>query len=408
MINRPDSLQNIRIADYDYLLSNEQIAKYPLEERDQSKLLIYKDGELSQTSFAKLPEIIDAEHLLVFNNTKVIPARLKFQKLTGALIEIFCLEPVEPAEYQVAFQSRQCTWKCIVGNLKKWKDNTLYKTMDVNGKQFTLTATKIADNRTYQHIRFSWDDDMLTFSDVIELAGVTPIPPYLNRESEAIDHDRYQTVYSSIKGSVAAPTAGLHFTDPLLKRLKEKGVSLAELTLHVGAGTFKPVQTDTITEHEMHTEFFSIMADTLRNLINKHGSIISVGTTSLRTLESLYWLGIKMDKGLLSKGTVLHLYQWDAYELETSLSYPEAIQVLLKYMESCGMEELYAYTQILIAPGYQIRSIKALITNFHQPKSTLLLLVSAITGDSWKKIYEYAMEHNFRFLSYGDSSILFC
>jgi len=287
MIHKPETLRNILINDYDYLLPDERIAKYPLSERDQSKLLVYKNGSISHTSFSKLPEIISPDHLLVFNNTKVIPARLKFQKSTGALIEIFCLEPIEPAEYQAAFQSHQCTWKCIVGNLKKWKDDPLTKTIESNGHQITIRATKIQDFRTHQHIAFRWDNDEFTFGEIIELAGVTPIPPYLNRNSEDIDRERYQTVYSRIKGSVAAPTAGLHFTEQLLKRLTGNGISLAELTLHVGAGTFKPVQTETITDHEMHTEFFSVTSDTLRNLIHHHGKIISVGTTTLRTLESL-------------------------------------------------------------------------------------------------------------------------
>ena len=408
MINRPDSLKNIHIADYDYGLPDERIAKYPLTERDQSKLLIYKDGCISQGQFSQLPNIIEPNHLLVFNNTRVIPARLKFQKPTGANIEIFCLEPVDPAEYQVAFQSHQCTWKCIVGNLRRWKDDTLYKTMGNNGKTVTLKAIKTANYGTHQHIRFSWNDDTLTFSEVIEMAGVTPIPPYLNRESEAIDRDRYQTVYSRIKGSVAAPTAGLHFTDTLLKSLIGNGVSLAELTLHVGAGTFKPVQSETITEHEMHTEFLSITSKTLRDLSDNHGKIVAVGTTTLRTLESLYWIGMKMGKGAFTNEDVPHLDQWDAYHLEANLSYPEALRILLDYMETHSLNELYATTQIMIAPGYKIRSIKALITNFHQPKSTLLLLVSAITGERWKDIYRYAMENDFRFLSYGDSSIIFC
>lgn len=404
MISKPETLRNIHIADYDYLLPDERIAKYPLAERDQSKLLVYRDGTITEHQFWQLPGIIAPNQTLVFNNTRVIPARLKFRKPTGALIEIFCLEPVDPAEYQVAFQSHQCTWKCIVGNLKKWKDDNLTQTFEAGDRSVTLTATKTEDHRTYQYIRFSWDDTNLTFSQVIEMVGVTPIPPYLHRESEAIDRDRYQTVYSRIKGSVAAPTAGLHFTDNLLKKLTEQGTSLSELTLHVGAGTFKPVQSETITDHEMHTEFFSISAQALKNLIANHGNIIAVGTTTLRTLESLYWLGIKIEN---VTDTVPHLNQWDAYELAGNIPYTVALQNLLNYMNSRGLTEFYATTQIMIAPGYKIRSIKALITNFHQPKSTLLLLVSAIAGEHWKDIYTYAMEHDFRFLSYGDSSIIY-
>lgn len=404
MINKPETLRNIHIADYDYPLPDERIAKYPLAERDQSKLLVYRDETIAEHRFWQLPEIMAPNQTLVFNNTRVIPARLKFRKATGAQIEIFCLEPVDPAEYQVAFQSRECTWKCIVGNLKKWKDDQLTHTFETDNRSVTLTATKIEDHRAYQYIKFSWDDDLLTFSQVIEMVGVTPIPPYLHRESEAIDRDRYQTVYSRIKGSVAAPTAGLHFTDNLLTKLTGHGTSLSELTLHVGAGTFKPVQSEIITDHEMHTEFFSVNAQTLRNLIANYGNIIAVGTTTLRTLESLYWLGIKIGN---ITDTVPHLNQWDAYELDGKISYTQALQNLLNYMENKGESEFYATTQIMIAPGYRIRSIKALITNFHQPKSTLLLLVSAVAGERWKDIYTYAMEHDFRFLSYGDSSIIY-
>jgi S-adenosylmethionine:tRNA ribosyltransferase-isomerase len=407
MIYKRETLNKIHIADYDYRLPDERIAKYPLTERDQSKLLIYRDSAISQTVFDQLPEILSNNYLLIFNNTKVIPARLKFRKETGANIEIFCLEPVDPSDYQVNFQSHRCTWKCIVGNLKKWKDNTLTKEIRYNGRVIYIRATKIADYRSYQHIEFSWNDITLTFSEIIELAGTTPIPPYLNRDSETIDRDRYQTVYSRINGSVAAPTAGLHFTDMLLKKLAHNGISLGELTLHVGAGTFKPIQSNTIAEHEMHTEFFSVSETTLKALLDNRKNVVSVGTTTLRTLESLYWLGIKLDKGLTGDGHVLELSQWDAYELEGSLTYVESIKILLKYLETNRLNELYATTQIMIAPGYQIRSIKALITNFHQPKSTLLLLVSALTGNHWKKIYDYAMKNDFRFLSYGDSSILF-
>jgi S-adenosylmethionine:tRNA ribosyltransferase-isomerase len=407
MINKPEALKSVHIADYDYVLPDEQIAKYPLTERDQSKLLVYKDGEISLRKFFQLPEIVQSGDLLVFNNTKVIPARLKFQKTTGASIEIFCLEPLIPSEYQAAFQSHKCSWKCIVGNLKKWKEGPLSKEIEVNGKYVVIQAIRLEDYRTYQCIEFSWDDEQLTFSEVIEIAGVTPIPPYLNRESETLDKERYQTVYSQIKGSVAAPTAGLHFTEQLLKKISGNGISLVELTLHVGAGTFKPVQTEVISDHEMHTEFFSINVSTLQDLIQNHGNIISVGTTTLRTLESLYWLGIKLNKGLIMENAVFHLSQWDAYELEGKLTYTEALQILLNYMENKGIKEFYASTQIMIAPGYKVKSIKALITNFHQPKSTLLLLVSAITGKNWKEIYGYAMEQGFRFLSYGDSSILY-
>jgi S-adenosylmethionine:tRNA ribosyltransferase-isomerase len=402
MYQNTNFVKKIHISDFDYTLPEECIAKYPLAERDQSKLLIYKHGNLNVSVFNKLPENLTSDHILVFNNTRVIPARLKFNKATGASIEIFCLEPVEPSDYQLAFQSRRCVWKCIVGNLKKWKADILIKAID--GK--ILQARKVEDFKTYQYIEFTWDDSALSFSEIIELAGVTPIPPYLNRESEDLDRDRYQTVYSSIKGSVAAPTAGLHFTEQLLQTIKAKGVSEAKLTLHVGAGTFKPVQAEAIIDHEMHTEFFSVTANTLELLSKKHGNIIAVGTTTLRTLESLYWLGIKVKNGLDDKN-LLHLNQWDAYELEASLSYPEALEVIHEYLQKKGLTELFATTQIMIVPGYQIRSAHALITNFHQPKSTLLLLVAAAIGDDWEKVYDYALNHDFRFLSYGDSSLLY-
>jgi S-adenosylmethionine:tRNA ribosyltransferase-isomerase len=400
-------IASLRIADYDYHLPQERVARYPLVQRDMSKLLIYRDGNISERKFNNLPEILSPNDLLVFNNTRVIPARLKFQKTTGANIEIFCLEPIMPSDYPLAFQSRRCIWKCIVGNAKKWKDDRLTKEIESNGGILLIHADKKEDHGTFQHIEFTWNDQSFSFSDIIELAGVTPIPPYLNRESEAIDRDRYQTVYSKIKGSVAAPTAGLHFTDRLLQQLTEKGISFEELTLHVGAGTFKPVQSETIGMHEMHTEFFQTSAGALKNLMANEGRIVSVGTTTLRTLESLYWLGVKLKKSKLDTGFTFHLNQWDAYELEGKLTYSEAIEELLVYLDKNNLNDLYAYTQIMIAPGYRIRSIKALITNFHQPKSTLLLLVSAIAGNDWKKIYNYALEHEFRFLSYGDGSILF-
>ena len=411
MVYNKNVIQNISIFEYDYLLPDKRIAKYPLDERDQSKLLVYKDEKISQTTFSHIQELLSEGQLLVFNNTRVIPARINFRKITGAHIEIFCLEPIEPKDYQLAFQSKRCTWKCIVGNLKKWKDLELQKEITAEGGSVTLKAIKIADHESYQAIEFTWNSNH-TFSEIIELAGVTPIPPYLNRKSEAIDRDRYQTVYSQTKGSVAAPTAGLHFTLPLLDQLKKQKVDIANVTLHVGAGTFKPVQTDLIKDHEMHTEYFSVPKQTIKNLLNHQGKIVAVGTTTLRTLESLYWIGMKL-KNVNQTGEetdnidVMHISQWEAYHMEGTLTYPEAMQVVLNYLELKGLSELFATTQIMIAPGYCIRSIEALITNFHQPKSTLLLLVSAIVGKDWKTIYNYAMQNNFRFLSYGDSSIIY-
>jgi S-adenosylmethionine:tRNA ribosyltransferase-isomerase len=411
MVNNKDLIRHISISEYDYLLPDERIAKYPLEERDQSKLLIYKDGAITETSFTQLPEILSQNELLVFNSTKVIPARLKFRKSTGAAIEIFCLEPIDPKEYQMSFQSNKCTWKCIVGNLKKWKDHELQKEIATEVDSISLKATKIADHGTYQYIEFTWNSDQ-SFSEIIDMAGVTPIPPYLNRETEEIDRDRYQTVYSRTQGSVAAPTAGLHFTNSMLNRLRSQNIGINEVTLHVGAGTFKPVQTDDVRDHEMHTEFFSVPKETISQLFKHHGKIVAVGTTTLRTLESLYWLGIKINNAgsgffEAEQDRILHIDQWDAYRLEGNLSFPEAMKVLLNLLDKKGSRELYATTQIMIVPGYRIRSIHALITNFHQPKSTLLLLISAITGNKWKDIYRYAMERQFRFLSYGDSSILY-
>ncbi len=406
MLNNRDLVQNIGISDYDYILNDEQIAKYPLAERDQSKLLVFRDGNISQSIFSSLPEILSDGQLLVFNSTRVIPARLKFRKSTGANIEIFCLEPVNPKDYQLSFQANRCTWKCIVGNLKKWKDTDLHKDIVTSSNTITVTATKIADYGTYQHIEFSWNTAQ-TFGEIIELLGVTPIPPYLNRITEDIDRDRYQTVYSRTKGSVAAPTAGLHFTNSLIDNLKKQNINIEEVTLHVGAGTFKPVQTEYIADHEMHTEFFSVSKQTINQLIINYGKIVAVGTTTLRTLESLYWIGIKL-RG--SEGTFkeqLHINQWDACNVDGNISYTEALQTILNYLENNNLNELVATTQILIAPGYNIRSIEALITNFHQPKSTLLLLIAAIVGNKWKHIYNYAAENNFRFLSYGDSSILY-
>jgi len=406
MYQNPTFVKNIRIADFDYNLPEALISKYPLKERDHSKLLVYQNGDITVSKFNQLPDLIDPEHLLVFNNTRVIPARLKFKKTTGANIEIFCLEPVDPSEYQLAFQSHRCTWKCIVGNLKKWKDDELIRELNLNNTNIKLRALKVKDFKTFQHIEFSWDGS-LNYSEIIELAGVTPIPPYLNRESEDIDRERYQTVYSSIKGSVAAPTAGLHFTETLLDKMKSMGIAEAKVTLHVGAGTFKPVQSELVTEHEMHTEFFSVSSKTLELLTEKHEKIIAIGTTTLRTLESLYWLGMKVKMGLVNNSDLLHLNQWEPYEINPTLSYPEAIKTLLDHLQKKEMKELYATTQIMIIPGYQIRSVKALITNFHQPKSTLLLLVAALIGNDWKKVYDYALNNDFRFLSYGDSSLLY-
>ncbi len=399
------SLPNINTADYDYELPEEKIARYPLEQRDASKLLIYKNGEISESVFSNIAEQIPSKAVIVFNNTKVIHARLIFRKETGAIIEIFCLEPIEPAEIQQAFVARRSTtWKCIVGNSKKWKTGDLHLSISTPKGETTLSATRLASEDNTSTVQFSWNDDRITFSEIIENAGVMPIPPYLNRETEEIDNTRYQTVYSEHKGSVAAPTAGLHFTEPILNRLRQDGHELINLTLHVGAGTFKPVQTQNVQNHLMHTEHIVVERAAIETLARTEEKIVAVGTTSVRTLESLYWLGVKLIVGEdVSNG----LSQWDAYNLPQDITKRAALNALLNYMTENKLDVLQSVTQIMIVPGYKFRIINVLITNFHQPHSTLLLLIGALVGKRWKEIYDYALTHNFRFLSYGDSSILF-
>ncbi len=400
--------QDIRIEDYTYDLPNERIAKYPLEKRDLSKLLIYKDNTINQDTFINLKNHLPENSLLVFNNTKVIRARLKFKKDTGANIEIFCLEPINPSDFSLSLSSTdKCTWKCIVGNLKKWKEKPLIKTIDYKGEKISLTATKIGTELNSPLIEFSWDNNKLSFSEIVELAGILPIPPYLNRETEDSDNTRYQTVYSKHKGSVAAPTAGLHFTNEVINSLSSKNIDVSELTLHVGAGTFKPVKSDTIGEHEMHTEHFFVDKETLENIISKKDNIISVGTTSVRTLESLYWLGVKIISEKITNKEKLFVSQWDAYELSQEIETEVAIKSLLNFMIMHKLEKIEAATQIIIAPGYNFRVINGIVTNYHQPNSTLLLLIAALIGDNWKDVYKHAIDNDFRFLSYGDSSLLF-
>ena len=395
--------ENIKINDYSYLLPEERIAKYPLAERDQSKLLVYKQGLIEQQQFCSIDNYIPANSTLVFNNTKVIQARLKFFKETGAQIEIFCLEPVNPSDYALAFQQTQrVSWKCIVGNLKKWKTGQLYQKLNINGENISLSAEKLESAHDAHIIEFCWDNPNISFSDILDSTGSIPIPPYLNRKAESLDTDRYQTVYSKLKGSVAAPTAGLHFTDKVLKRINNQGVSLEEITLHVGAGTFKPVKSDTIDAHEMHTEHFVVRLKSLENL-KKSTHITAVGTTSVRTIESIYWLGAKL---IQNQQFSDHISQWEAYELNANIEKNEALDALIDYLKSNDLSELKASTQIMIYPGYEFKLVQALVTNFHQPKSTLLLLIAAFIGENWHKVYKFAMENNFRFLSYGDSSIL--
>lgn len=428
--------RHIHIQDYDYPLPDERIAKFPLKERDSSKLLVYKQGEVIEDGFSNLPAYLPEGALMVFNNTKVIQARLHFrkgEKQDGALIEVFLLEPAFPAEYQENFSSKgKCNWYCLVGNLKKWKGGELFHELEVNGQRVLLSAFRLGEHGTSQEIMFEWslsqDQDgeghEVTWAEILDAMGELPIPPYLNRETQESDKTTYQTVYSKIKGSVAAPTAGLHFTERVLAKLDAHGIDREEVTLHVGAGTFKPVKSEEIGGHDMHTEHIAVRRQTIETLLAHGGEAIAVGTTSVRTLESLYYMGVQAT--LLSKGTgrstsaemdgmdALHVPQWLPYEYKQKceesgvlpMTTVEALQGLLEYMNERGMDVLHSSTQIIIAPGYEYHIVKRMVTNFHQPKSTLLLLVSAFVKGDWHKIYDYALAHDFRFLSYGDSSLL--
>jgi S-adenosylmethionine:tRNA ribosyltransferase-isomerase len=370
-------------------------------------LLLYRHGEIGESVFRTLPDYIPEGSLMVFNNTKVIQARMHFRKETGALIEVFCLEPIEPHDYALNFQQTEhSAWLCMIGNLKKWKEGTLKREISVNGKETTLTATRGECHGTSHRVDFRWDNPAVTFADILEVFGELPIPPYLNRETQESDKKTYQTVYSKIKGSVAAPTAGLHFTPAVLEALRAKGVDEEELTLHVGAGTFRPVKSEEIEGHEMHTEYISVRKSTIEALIAHGANAIAVGTTSVRTLESLYHMGVTLAENPDATEEELHVKQWQPYGMTKEIPAVEALQNIVDYLERNNMETLHSSTQIIIAPSYKYRIVKAMITNFHQPQSTLLLLVSAFVGDNWKKIYEYAMSHDFRFLSYGDSSLL--
>ncbi|MDR1666413.1 MAG: S-adenosylmethionine:tRNA ribosyltransferase-isomerase [Bacteroidales bacterium] len=399
------TFDELKIGDFDYPLPDSCIAKYPLQERDRSKLLLFRNGRISEDVFAHLPDYIDKDDMLIFNNTRVIKARIEMEKETGARIEIFCLEPYDPADYQLSFlQKEQCRWKCLVGNKKKWKSGSLKKEISVSGEKILFQAEKTDETERYTVIRFRWNGEK-DFGSVLDSLGQTPVPPYLNRKSEIIDEIRYQTVYSKHKGSVAAPTAGLHFSPPVLQRLTEQGCRLEEITLHVGAGTFKPIHHEDVQQHEMHVEFFTVHVDLLRKILALKEAPTAVGTTSLRALESIYWLGVK---SLHQAVSVRHLAlnQWEAYHLPQNIGRHEALSCLIREADKEGIRILHAATQIMIVPGYKFRICRRLITNFHQPKSTLLLLVSAFTNNRWEKIYRYALNNNFRFLSYGDSSLL--
>jgi len=398
------SISDIKINEYIYELDEKRIAKYPLQNRDDSKLLIYKKGDISHDSFHKIHKINDIEGLFVFNNTKVIQARLNFRKKTGANIEIFCLEPFDPTDYNLMFQSEgSCIWKCVIGNLKKWKEGELINKLYKGDKEIELHAEKLSSDADSHLIKFSWDDE-ISFGEILELSGKIPIPPYLKRDSEESDKQRYQTIYSIHKGSVAAPTAGLHFTENVLSELQKKGIKNSFITLHVGAGTFKPVKEQNISDHEMHTEHFSVNKKLINDLIKNLNNVTVVGTTSVRTLESLYYIGLKLESTPNLKS--FHIDQWEVFKLKSSISVKKSFLNILKFMNTNRIEELHATTKIMIVPGYKFKVINKLITNFHQPKSTLLLLIAAFIGEDWKRVYSYALENGFRFLSYGDSSIL--
>ncbi len=395
---------DIAISDFNYPLPDERIAKYPLAQRDQSKLLVYNSGKISEDVFKNLAQYLDADSVIVTNNTKVIRARMEFFKETGARIEVFCLEPYEPAEYNIMFaQTNSCVWLCYVGNSKKWKDGYLTKSMDLGERHAVLHISKVGSVKDAQLIQFEWDNSNISFGEIIDWVGQIPIPPYLNRPAEMVDNERYQTIYSAEKGSVAAPTAGLHFTQSVFDSLKTKGIEHYNVTLHVGAGTFKPVQTTTIGEHPMHIEHFVLTEEILLPLYNNSKKVVAVGTTTVRTLESMYWMGVKAKLGLENP---LSLGQWEAYSLSDNILPKDAFSALIDILHQSEKQELMANTCIMIAPGYSYKIVDNLITNFHQPQSTLLLLVSALVGGDWKQIYNYALNNNFRFLSYGDSCLL--
>ena len=393
-------IKNTNISEFNYPLPQDRIAKYPLAERDSSKLLVYNNSSIKDCSFKDAANLLPENSILVANNTKVIHARLEFFKETGARIEIFCLEPIQPRSYELCLSTKNsCTWKCIVGNAKKWKEQNLQLSFTINNVEQVLCAKK--DLETGTQITFSWNGDF-TFGEILEAIGEIPIPPYLQRKSEEIDSNRYQTKFAQFEGSVAAPTAGLHFTERTFSQLKEKNITQKQVTLHVGAGTFKPVSSENYSEHAMHREFIDVNLDLIQLLAQTEQTITAVGTTTVRTLESLYWLGVKLLEG---KGTD-ELLQWEAYSLPQNVSRHDSFGALLNYMQQNALDSIQSYTQIMIVPGYKFRVISMMFTNFHQPQSTLLLLVCAFIGEDWKKVYKHALENDYRFLSYGDSSLL--
>ncbi len=398
-------IPELLISQYDYPLPEERIAKYPLPQRDASRLLVYRHGELSSSVFAHLADHLEEGSLMVFNNTRVIQARLHFHKATGANIEIFLLEPSLPADYERMFLARgRCEWLCMVGNLKKWKGEPLQQEFEHDGQTICLRATYVDVCATSHRIRFEWDGD-LTWAEMLEIVGELPIPPYLNRESEASDKITYQTIYSKIKGSVAAPTAGLHFTPNVLSQIDHRNIDREEITLHVGAGTFRPVKSEDVSHHEMHAEYISVSRANIEALIRHEARATAVGTTTVRTLESLYYIGLRLSSHPNLGEDELTVNQWEPYEVEATLSPTEALTEILHYFERNQLDVLHTQTRIIIVPGYRYKIVDHLITNFHQPKSTLLLLVSAFIGDDWRRVYDYALAHDFRFLSYGDACL---
>lgn len=402
------TIKDIQIKDFNYPLDDERIAKHPLAEREKCKLLFYQNKQIKDLHFYDIPDLLPENSMLVYNNTRVINARLRFQKPNGgATIEIFCLEPIAPRDYAQVFQTNgECRWLCFVGNSKRWKTGSLTQDVNVSGITVTISATRGQQLGNAFEIIFNWNNENITFASLLEAIGEIPIPPYLNRKTEESDSEDYQTVYSHIEGSVAAPTAGLHFTDEVLAECDKRGITRRELTLHVGAGTFQPVKSENIGEHAMHTEFISVERSLLEELIKAEGNVVAVGTTSVRTLESLYYIGITLLENPDADENELRVKQWAPYEKEHSTSTKDALQAIIDYIDKQGLDKYIGSTQIMIAPSFKFRIIKGMITNFHQPQSTLLLLVSAFVDGNWNEIYDYALSHDYRFLSYGDSSLL--
>ena len=399
--------RDINISEYDYPLPDERIAKYPVSERDTSKLLVYDGGSISTDVFRHVSGYIPAGSLMVFNNAKVIQARMHFRKATGARIEVFLLEPYLPADYESILQAKgTCSWLCLVGNLKKWKGETLSLSVKSNGQEIVVEATPKQRVGTSVVVEFNWNPDDMVFADIIDLTGELPIPPYLNRQTEEGDKTTYQTVYSKIKGSVAAPTAGLHFTERVLNDIRSKGIDTTEITLHVGAGTFRPVKSEKIGEHDMHSEAFAVSKQTIEEILRHNCSVVAVGTTSVRTIESLYYIGVMLSENPLLEEEDVAVEQWQPYDREYTIDEKSALEAIVAWMNRHQLEVINTTTRIIIAPGYRFHYVKRLITNFHQPQSTLLLLISAFVGGDWRSIYTYALDNDFRFLSYGDSSIL--